>query len=131
MTTIANCKCCGSAASLCDDFEKEYFYVCNGSNCGVTGPIRGSGIEAIAAWNALMSPDKPKPKPEPAPGTVRARMAVVNICNSGRLEIHWQMEPGGKQYNAESPGDQFRPIIAYITADIPLPQPPEIEGSVE
>src|SRR5271165_4925419 len=118
MTTIANCKCCGGAASLYTNLDKIYFYVCTGSGCGVTGPIRDSNTEAFSAWNALMSPAKP----EPSPGTVRARMAVVNICNSGMLEIHWQMDVGGKQYNAESPGDQFRPIIAYITADIPLPQ---------
>ena len=125
MTTIANCKC-GQTAEI-HHVTQGYssFLRCCAQDCW-EGPLRDTEELAIAVWNALMSPAKP----EPAPGTVWVRIAMVHDGNLllpyGYYDVKRAVWSDGTQklYNGAS-------VVAYITADIPLPQPQEIKGSVE
>ena len=64
--------------------------------------------------------------PEPAAGTVRVRIPVKVYAN-GYMHISWSRFEDGSQVASGS----TEAIGAIITADIPLPQPVEIPGTVE
>ena len=63
---------------------------------------------------------------EPAPNTVRVRIPVhwAGECHA----VHWY---GEDRHGPALDKLTESPIIAYITADIPLPQPVEVKGEVE
>jgi len=64
--------------------------------------------------------------PAPAPNAVRVRIPVhwVGECHA----VHWY---GEDRHGPALDKLTESPIIAYITADIPLPQPVEVKGEVE
>src|SRR5208283_3493109 len=123
MTTIENCKC-GQNAEIHHAIRGDgSFMRCCAQDCW-EGPLCGTEELAIAVWNALMSPAKP----EPAPGTVRVRIALV--VEGNHVNTYGYLDRNSRV--CTTPCFDFGDtILAYITADIPLPQPQEIKGSVE
>ena len=116
MVEIARCKC--GADGRLSTGEMYASVDCSRKLCW-RGPIRRTGAEAIAAWNALMSPAAP----EPAAGTVRVPVQVVvdaqgDLCalaNDGTL---WLRGSDGKKF-------VWTQLLPH------LPQPTEIPGTVE
>jgi hypothetical protein len=91
---------------------------CTTVGCGCTGPERTTEAEAIAAWNELMQPSG-QASPEPKAETVRVRIG------------YWRGTPHNLEAaSLERQVEVFDPDFV-ITADIPLPQPTEIPGTVE
>ena len=124
MVEIAKCRLCDEIPQIdVDRPGASFFMACENTGC-VCGPSRPTEAEAIAAWNALMS--RPPPAPEPAAGTVRVRIPVKVYAN-GYMHISWSRFEAGSQVASGS----TEAIGAIITADIPLPQPVEIPGTVE
>ena len=68
----------------------------------------------------------PAPAPAPAAGTVRVRIQVRYV--QGQIQISYLREEDGTEHNFDEHGADK---IVYITADIPVPQPVEIPGTVE
>ena len=58
MVEIAKCRCGADGRLLTGPMYASVD--CSGPSCW-TGPIRTTGAEAVAAWNALMSPAAPEP----------------------------------------------------------------------
>lgn len=119
MVEIAKCRICGSAAD-----KAEGYWFCSNPDCRVYGP---SWDTDGTKWNALMAPASP----EPAAGTVRVRIPVY-LHGQGRLSLAMQYRPskGWEDVVVAKSFVSLQPV-AYITADIPLPQPVEIPGTVE
>ena len=64
--------------------------------------------------------------PEPAAGAVRVRIQVRYV--QGQIQISYLRDQDGEELNFDEHGADK---IVWITADIPLPQPTEIRGTVE
>ena len=99
-----------------------YWVICQTPNCTVVGPISKTEAEAIAAWNELMQPSE-QPKPEMQSKTVRVRIPVH--YDEGIINVDWVLETDKDKYTADRGGGI---LVAYVTADIPLPQPIEIHA---
>lgn len=92
------------------------------------------GVEAaIRAYLAAASPAPRTLPPEPPPGFVRVRIAAAanetgDWCCHGARDTHVE---DAVIVAVDSIGGD-RPRVSFITADVPLPEPPaEVVGSVE
>lgn len=110
MVELLKCMC-GARGRFCPDWVE-----CENQNCSTSGPSNDPTGEK---WNALMAPHQPAT--EPKPGTVRQSFAV------------WQNSDGSiGRVGTEQYADlvHARPDL-WITAELPIPQPAEIAGTVE
>ena len=137
MVEIAKCRMCGGnprAKIVRKEAVRPHYLNCTNLDCGVDGPMRPTEAEAIRAWNALMAPT---PAPEPAAGTVRVPVQIAAVVRE--MQEPW--------------GNGSRTIHAFIHTALandgtmwirnwdngdgvwvqlnPLPQPPEVPGTVE
>lgn len=69
--------------------------------------------------------------PPPAGKTVRVRVAVAMTADGQWSAIGYRDDPGGSMSDALDVVDGDGRPAAWITADIPLPEVPEIAASVE
>lgn len=120
MTDIAKCALCKSKAAYAAHSSK-YWY-CSNITCGCKGPIddaNGTG------WNRLMRGDAPADA-EPKPGAVRVRIPV-EMRQDGAMRVDWYRAKDGCETKSNLPNS----VVAYITADVPIPKVAEITGIVE
>lgn len=118
MTEIAKCQCGSTAGIIYRNPQKSIVAVrCDAGGCW-SGPDQSSSKRAIAEWDRLMA-GTPETLAEPKPGTVRVRIAI-------RLD-----EKGVVSLSSLNWGIPSWKPTAIVTADIPLPQPVEIAGTVE
>jgi hypothetical protein len=106
---------CGAEA-----LQKGLCVSCVDGKCRIIGPNKDPTGEK---WNALMAPHQKRT--EAKAGTVRVRARVWLDADGG-----WQMS-GGNHFTKHNWDDPIWKTIAFVTADVPLPTPSEIEGSVE
>lgn len=113
-----NCMC-GTAPKL---GASENSWGCSNRDCWIVGP---DNDPKGTKWDALMRPHQ---NPSAAKGaTVRVR-AKVWLDREGKWNLAgaqwWEKSDWTDSHGGRKP-------IAYITANIPLPQPSEIAGEVE
>jgi hypothetical protein len=112
------CALCGSDVRF---FPYNMYWQCVGDNCKVSGPNHDRDGEG---WNRLMRRDQPKTKPKGE--TVRVRIPM-SVHSNGYMSISWNRYSNGQ--TAASVHSKL-PVVT-ITADIPIPQSPEVVGTVE
>lgn len=121
MIEIAKCKCGCSAGVTYRNVHKSILAVqCNSGVCWC-GPDDDSAERAISEWNALMASQSVAPKA----GTVRVRIQARQI--EGQVQISYLRDAIGQEVNFDENGADH---LCWITADIPLPHPVEVEGKV-
>ena len=57
----------------------EYWFACDGDDCGVTGPMRGTAEEARVAWNTRASPSD------------AADLAAARALHEGKTPEAWRL----------------------------------------
>ena len=127
MTQIVPCRMCKGRKFVenpvvVDEDGRLFWGSCRTPTCRVFGPQRFTEAEAIAAWNELMQPSE-QPKPEMQSKTVRVRIPVH--YDEGIINVDWVLETDKDKYTADRGGGI---LVAYVTADIPFPQPVEIHA---
>ena len=126
MTEIVPCRMCKGSEDVKSprryQMNRQTWFGCGTLSCAVDGPRRHTEAEAIAAWNELMQPSE-QPKPEMQSKTVRVRIPVH--YDEGIINVDWVLETDKDKYTADRGGGI---LVAYVTADIPFPQPVEIHA---